>query len=395
MKRFALAALIWCAAPGWAAESPRPAVPVLALLAPTTGKQASIGKRVVALVALALDGQRVRVVVFDTAVSPTTAAMSAVASGASLVLGPVGAKETAEVAAALAPTRLSMISLSGVSGSDGPPRRLRGRTGTAEEVQAICERVATLSGARIALVAPDGSDGDEAAIALTGCLTGRGEALDRVVRFSPAQRDLGRVVEELAQGAARPQPPTRSSGPWPAPPRAGRAFATAGPRPTVLVLAVTSGQAAALLPALAVRGWFEEPSPLRIFATGSFEGPELATAASHLGAVSVVERCPWNDQRDVARDFVERFETAFGEPPTRFDAEVFDAARMVDAGRAALPPGVTSPEAWTKAILRQGQLEGVCGELSWTAQGTIAHPLPLWSIDADGALFPRAASWDD
>ena len=396
MRAAALAMLLCCSARAGAAEPPRPvAVPVLAVLAPTTGKQAAIGKRVVDLVALAMAGSRMRVMVFDTAVSPAAAADAAVAAGASLVLGPVGARETAEVAQALAPTRLTMLSLSGVAGGEKRPRRLRGRTAMSDEIEAICERVSTMEGARIGLLAPEGLEGDEAAAALTGCLTARGIALQRWVRFAPAQRDFGRTVEALEQGAARPQPPQRPSSGWPAPPRAGKVVASSGGRPTVLVAVASSGQAAALLPALAVRGWFDEPAPLRIFGTGSWEGAEVATAARYLGAVSVVERCPWNDQREVARDFADRFEERFSEPPTRFDAEVFDAALMVEAGMRALPPGVAGPEAWTAAMLAQTDLEGVCGSLSWSAGGRLFHPLLLWSVDADGALFPRAASWDD
>ena len=103
--RALLAALLLAALPADAAEAPAPAVPVLALLAPTTGKQAAIGKRVVSLVSLALAGSRIRVMVFDTAPSPRAAAERAVEAGASLVLGPVGALETEEVARALAPMR--------------------------------------------------------------------------------------------------------------------------------------------------------------------------------------------------------------------------------------------------------------------------------------------------
>ena len=102
MRRAALLAALLLAMPSaHAAPPPGPAVPVLALLAPTTGKQAAIGKRVVSLVSLALTGSRIRVVVFDTAPSARAAAERAVEAGASLVLGPVGALETEEVARAL------------------------------------------------------------------------------------------------------------------------------------------------------------------------------------------------------------------------------------------------------------------------------------------------------
>ncbi len=396
MSRAAIvAALLLAGLPAQGAEPPAATVPILALLAPTTGKQAAIGKRVVSLVSLALAGSRIKVVVFDTAPSPRAAAERAVEAGASLVLGPVGALETEEVARALEPTRLSMLALSGVASEGAPPRRLRGRTAPAAELHAICERVAPVEGARIAMVAPEGEAGDEAVQAFAGCLTERGVALSRLVRFPSAQRDFGRTVAALEQGGTRLQAPAHGQEGWPSPPRAGRVAATAGGRPTVLVALATAGQGAALLPALGVRGWFDEPTPLRIFGTGSWEGPELATAASLLGHLSVVESCPWNDQRDAAREFVDRFEGAFSELPSRFDAEVYDAATMADRGRAALPAGVASPEAWAAAILSQREVEGVCGLLSWSPNGVLSHPLQLWSVDADGELFPRASSWDD
>jgi hypothetical protein len=370
-------------------------VPVLALLAPTTGKQAAIGKRVVSLVSLALAGSRVRLVVFDTGPSPRAAAERAVASGASLVLGPVGALETEEVARTLASTRLSMLSLSGVVGDGVAPKRLRGRTAPADELRAICERVAPLEGARIAMVAPEGAAGDEAVEAFAGCLTERGVALSRLVRFPGAQRDFGRTVTELEQGSSRLKAPLHEQAGWPEAPRASGVTGGQRGRPTVLVALATAGQGAALLPALGVKGWFDEPTPLRLFGTGSWEGPELATAASFLGHLSVVESCPWNDQRAAARTFVERFEGAFSEPPTRFDAEVYDAAMMADRGRAALAAGNAAPEAWAAAILAQREVEGVCGTLSWSPAGVLSHPLQLWSVDADGEMFPRASSWDD
>ena len=396
MRRAALlAALLLVMPSAHAATPPGPAVPVLALLAPTTGKQAAIGKRVVSLVSLALTGSRIRVVVFDTAPSARAAAERAVEAGASLVLGPVGALETEEVARALAPTRLSMLSLSGVAGKGLPPKRLRGRTAPADELRAICDRVAPLDGARIAMVAPEGEAGDEAVEAFAGCLTGRGVALSRLVRFPAAQRDFGRTVAALEQGSARLQAPAQMQAGWPLPPRATRGAAATSGRPTVLVAVATAGQGAALLPALGVKGWFDEPTPLRLFGTGSWEGPELATAASFLGHLSVVESCPWNDQRDASRAFVDRFEGAFSEPPTRFDAEVYDAATMADRGRASLPAGVASPEAWAAAILAQREVDGVCGALSWSPEGVLSHPLQLWSVDADGEMFPRGSAWDD
>ena len=390
-----LAALLLGPLPAQGAEAPAPAVPVLALLAPTTGKQAAIGKRVVSLVSLALAGSRVRLVVFDTGPSPRAAAERAVASGASLVLGPVGALETEEVARTLASTRLSMLSLSGVVGDGVAPKRLRGRTAPADELRAICERVAPLEGARIAMVAPEGAAGDEAVEAFAGCLTERGVALSRLVRFPAAQRDFGRTVTELEQGSSRLKAPLHEQAGWPEAPRASGVTGGQRGRPTVLVALATAGQGAALLPALGVKGWFDEPTPLRLFGTGSWEGPELATAASFLGHLSVVESCPWNDQRDAARTFVERFEGAFSEPPTRFDAEVYDAAMMADRGRAALAAGNAAPEAWAAAILAQREVEGVCGTLSWSPAGVLSHPLQLWSVDADGEMFPRASSWDD
>ena len=391
----ALTALLLAALPAQGAELPGPAVPVLALLAPTTGKQAAIGKRVVSLVSLALAGSRIRVVVFDTAPSARAAAERAVEAGASLVLGPVGALETEEVARTLAPTRLSMLSLSGVAGDGRAPKRMRGRTAPADELRAICERVAPIEGVRIALIAPEGAAGDEAVAAFAGCLTERGVALSRLVRFPSAQRDFGRTVAALEQGGPRLQAPEHGQAGWPEAPRAAGGMAAASGRPTVLVALATAGQGAALLPALGVKGWFDEPTPLRLFGTGSWEGPELATAASFLAHVSVVESCPWNDQRDAARDFVDRFEGAFAELPTRFDAEVYDAATMANRGRAALPAGVASPEAWAAAILAQREVDGVCGRLSWSPAGVLSHPLQLWSLDADGEMFPRASSWDD
>jgi hypothetical protein len=199
----------------------------------------------------------------------------------------------------------------------------------------------------------------------------------------------------LEQGSSRLKAPLHGQAGWPEAPRASGVTGGQSGRPTVLVALATAGQGAALLPALGVKGWFDEPTPLRLFGTGSWEGPELATAASFLGHLSVVESCPWNDQRDAARTFVERFEGAFSEPPTRFDAEVYDAAMMADRGRAALAAGNAAPEAWAAAILAQREVEGVCGTLSWSPAGVLSHPLQLWSVDADGEMFPRASSWDD
>jgi hypothetical protein len=71
------------------------------------------------------------------------------------------------------------------------------------------------------------------------------------------------------------------------------------------------------------------------------------------------------------------------------------AATMADRGRAALAVGNASPEAWAAAILAQREVEGVCGTLYWSPAGVLSHPLQLWSVDADGEMFPRASSWDD
>ena len=393
LRAVATALLLVVCLSGAAAPSER--APLLALLAPTTGKQAAIGQRVVALVAMALEGRPVRVQVFDTGPSASAAAQQAVDAGASLVLGPVGALETAEVAGALAPSRLSMVSLSGVDGLEDAPRRLRGRVSRGDELRSICRRLADRPPVRVALLVPDGPEGDEAAAQFTRCMTASDRPLAQLLRLGPLPRDAGRAVEALAQGGGRLASPGRSGAAWPEPPKTGRTRAPSAGRPEVLVAVATAAQGSALLPALGIRGWFDGEQPLRIYGTGEWEGPELATAAAFLSNLSVVERCAWSDPRDVSRAFADRFEARFGEPPTRFDAEVFDAVMQVEAGRATLPSGVASPERWAEAILRAEGTEGVCGDLSWSKTGAIDRPLPLWSVDGDGALYPRAAAWDD
>lgn len=387
------AGLLWATLSASAAPAER--TPLLALLAPTSGKQAAIGKRVVEVVAMALDGHPVRVQVFDTAPSAALAAEQAISSGASLVLGPVGSIESLEVARALAPSRLTMVSLSGVDGFEEAPKRLRARVSVGDELRSICNHLAARPPARVALLVPEGSTGDEAAMQFSQCLTQANRPLSQVVRMGPSPRDAGRAVEALERGANRLARPEPAKNGWPAPPTPGGAHAPRSGRAQVLVAVASAAQGSALLPALGVRGWFEGDEPLRIYGTGDWEGPELATAARYLSNLSVVERCAWNDPRDTAHDFVERFEARFGELPTRFDAEVFDAVSLVEEGRAALPAGTASPERWAQAVQAVSEREGVCGDLAWTAAGAIGHPLPLWSVDGDGALYPRAAAWDD
>jgi ABC-type branched-subunit amino acid transport system substrate-binding protein len=359
--------------------------PVVVLLAPLSGPRAELGRRVVETLRMALaTAPPHRMLVLDTAESPASAVASAARAGATVVIGPVGALESAAAIEAASSTRLVVATLAGVRGLERPPRAVRLRLSVSDEVEAAC---AAITGdpalLRVAAIAPSDAYGDEALATLVTCLAEAGRPLQRFARYEPGGRDFARAIEGLRGGARLEQPAAA----WSTPPGSRSTRRGTREAPDALVVLDDDAVVAAALPFFELEGWLgaRAESSVALFGVSDWAGPRLEQVSALAAGASVPVRCALRDGRAEAESFSQAFERATGEAPTTFDAEVFDAGTLVRLALAAMPSGASTPDAFAQALAGVPGFAGVCGRTSFES-GAIRRNLRVVELGGDGIV---------
>lgn len=364
--------------------------PLIGLLAPLTGDDAAIGRRIVRAAQFAI-GPRASVAleVFDSADDPVAALGQATAAGAVAVLGPLMPWRIDAVLAARAPSDIPIFLLSSVAGVEDASRGVyRLRTSPADQATGLAGVVLSdpQGPRRFALFAPDDSYGDEAVLAFVAAASEWGGVVDRVVRYAAGEVDVGDAAEELV-GLRRTELVVPAN-PWREPPSARR-VRRAGERtmPDAVFVPDDVEQVVSIVPFLAFHGWRTGASDeVGLLGLSGWSGPELSFVGDLVAGAFVVQVYDADDYRPAAEAFGLEFRVRFAETPEAFDAQVYDAAKFV-AEAIASTASPDNPSELRRAA-STATWSGACGTMRVNAAGGVERDLGLWQVDAGGSLYP-------
>lgn len=333
------------AAPETAATAASPAArhearqPV-ALLAPLSGPNSTVGRSIANAVDLALAegaGRRLRVTTYDTGEDPAAAARDALAAGHRLLLGPLLAEDVRVVAPLARAAGVPLISFSNDAGVAGQGVYLLGLT-PAQSIERVVVHARGQGVERFAALVPAGRYGERAREALA----------------SAVQRSGGQVV------AVRSYP--RSPG-------AARAAARllGGGAQAVLI---ADGARVAAEVAPAIRG-------VRILGTELWAAePGLAGLNALHGAWFAAAPTAGFDQ------FRPRYRARFEDDPYRLASLGYDAAQLAAALAGSWPAGQPFPE----ASLRSRRFDGLDGPFRFWRDGVADRGLDVLEVGPGGTI---------
>jgi ABC-type branched-subunit amino acid transport system substrate-binding protein len=334
----------------------------LGVLLPLSGARRELGQRALRALQMALDGASdVQLAVMDTGGDAQKAAAATdalLAEGAVALLGPVGTQEARAAAGAVAARELAYAPLCPrpLEPSPGP---LYLRLGPTEEALALAAFAAADLGAkRAAMLVPDTAYGKELAQAFAAAFRAQG----------------GQVVVEVSLDAHGKQ----------AQAAAKRLVAHTSPPLDALLFPASPAVALHVLPYLQAAGLTFRRAPDspgvqllsgRLWAQGSVVDP-LAGLTENAVFTSA-----WDAQgSERAAAFARAFQARFAEPPTDFEAEVYDAAMLVvGAVRAGLGP-LASRSRVLRVLQQLGATEGVTGVFAFGPGGVAPRPAHLLTV---------------
>ncbi|RDC59925.1 hypothetical protein HME9302_01122 [Alteripontixanthobacter maritimus] len=164
----------------------------IALLVPTTGRNASVGLSIANAATMALldtNAANLRITTYDTATGASSAAARAMADGNALVLGPLMPENVAPVLAQAKPAGVTVLAFSN-DGSVARPDVFM--LGQAPE-QSIARTVAYArerGSQRFAAILPEGGYGDRAEAALSAALLETGATFVRTERYARSNTSI-------------------------------------------------------------------------------------------------------------------------------------------------------------------------------------------------------------
>ncbi len=374
------------------ASSQSASTPAVALLAPLSGDHAEFGRRAARAVMMATrDSPTARVLVFDTVeAGPEAALAAALAESVVAVIGPVGELESRAVIAARGSEDTPLFTLCSVHGIEHEgPGVFRLRTSAADQAQALAGAVLAEYEARtFAVLAPDDAYGSEATFSFVRAVTAYGGTIDRVVRYETGEPDVSDPVGVLTGGQSfRLDVP---DDPWRDEPES-RVRSDQGDRshPDALFIPEYADQVAAILPHLQFRGWVAAVGgpDVQLLGSSGWRGPLVEAVGDLAAGAQVVQVYHPDDQRPHAEAFALEYQVRYGEEPTEFDAQVFDAAAFVLRAVDAAGPN-PPPDAVTQAAFDAAPHEGACGRMWVSDDGGVVRDLGLWEVDGGGFFYP-------
>lgn len=366
--------------------------PLVALLAPMSGDDASFGRRVARAVQFPIGTRAaVRVEVFDAGEDPAAAYAEAVEAGAVAIIGPVHAWRTEAVLQARRDDDPPLFVLSSVDGVESAAQGVfRMRTSPGDQAEALVGVVLADANAplRIAIFAPDDSYGQEALQAFVAGAAAWGGVVDRVVRYPvDPDEDLTPFVAALA-GQRRVELVVPVD-PWRTAPRSrDRNGAGLRERPDALFLPDYADRVADIAPFLAFHEWRggAVSDDVALLGLSGWVGPELEWVGDLVAGATLTQVWDPQDMRPAAEAFSLEFRVRYADEPTAFDAQLADAAAFVAAAveQAGAP--------WSADIVRAAALAlerpGACGTMRLDAEGGVERELGLWQVDGSGNRYP-------
>lgn len=346
---------------------------VVGVLLPLTGPQERFGlaARDALELAIAASGERVTLIYRDTAGDADKARAAALelvhTERVAAILGPVGRKETAEVAKIARFWEVPTIVLASAVGEAGsaattPPGGpsvavlargsvdpvVRARTSPTELAEATARTARTDLGLqRVAILHPDSDAGRELASAFQAELERLGGVIVRQVAYDPQAKDSDPAICALLQITACTKPTKK------------------GPRADFDALFLP-GDAATVrrwVPKLAYWGIKPKRVPgqagrVQLLGTSGWNQPTVIDRGEHLTDNAVFADV-WSPDDEAAQDLQKRFYARFQRRPSAFQAEVWDAAGLLVAAVGEVGDGASADATRVGVDVRQA----ILGEL--------------------------------
>ncbi len=359
--------------------TPSTARPIVAVLLPLSGPSAPLGRALLNAAELAtfdIGNDSFTLLPRDTGGTPegaTTAAQSALAAGASLILGPVFATEVPAVAQVARPANVNVVALSNDRTVAGPGVFVMGVS-----PQGQIARVVTFATSRglhsFAALLPNNSFGSVVEDAFRSSAAAAGAQIAIVVHYDPGA-DATDAVRRLAAfqanggGAPAAQVPT---------PQSQNGDAAAPPAPSA-----ATGFDAVLMPdfgdrLLSIAPLLPyddiDPAQVRFLGSALWEDPRVTRESSLAGG--------WFAAPPPAAraDFVTRYQSVYGQPPPRLATLAYDATALA----AVLARSANGPDFSAPAISNPNGFAGTDGIFRFRSDGTAERGLAVLEVHRDG-----------
>lgn len=349
------------------------------LLLPLSGRDAGLGRAMLDAAQLAVfdfGDDQFTLLPFDTEESGAAlAAQQALDRGAQLILGPLFARQVAEVAAAAAPRGVAVVTFSNDVSVAGPSVLVMGLP-PSQAVRRVVDYARTQGVDRFAALLPDDVNGGRIADVVRDAVSASGGTIVRLDRYAASTTDFTPAVRTVAEFEARrartvavEEDGGRNTD---AKRRAAKLATTRDVDYQALVIA-ESGQRlrnmAALIP------YYDIDTPrIRLLGPSSWEDPALGREPSLVGA--------WFAAPDPAgrKPFEDRFRAAFGRGAPRLAALSYDAS-----GLAAILARLDGRTDFSVQALRNPSgFSGIEGLFRFGDDGVIERGLSVMEIGLRG-----------
>ena len=177
----------------------------VALLVPTTGRDAGIGQSIADAANMAVldtGGDQIRVTIYDTAPGARAAADRALTDGAELILGPLLSDNVAEVAPVARARNVPVIAFTNDVEAAGDGVFIMGFT-PSQSIGRVISYAAAQGARRFALMAPDSLYGSRAGDAFAEAVRRAGGTVTGTQRYSGSQPSVNAAARALV-GAGEP-----------------------------------------------------------------------------------------------------------------------------------------------------------------------------------------------
>ncbi|HTP83762.1 MAG TPA: penicillin-binding protein activator [Alphaproteobacteria bacterium] len=372
--------------------------PVVALLLPLSGPNAGLGRALLDAASLAtfdIGGDSFVLLPRDTAGTPegaASAAQSAIAAGARMIVGPLFAAEVPAVAGVARPANVNIVSLSNDRTVAGPGVFVIGLS-----PQGQIERVVGFAASRglhsFAALVPNNSFGSVVEDAFRRSIQATGSNIALIDHYDPGA-DATPVVRRLAGYAGRvANAPSSRGGFQEGDDDAARDQSQPATAP---VAAGSGGLDAVLLPDFGDRllsiapllPYYDvDPAQVRFLGTALWEDPRVTREPALNGG--------WFAAPPPAAraDFVKRYQGVYGQAPPRLATLAYDATALA----AVLARGPNGPDFSAEAIGNPNGYAGTDGIFRFRSDGTAERGLAVLEVQRDGfkVISPAAEDFRD
>lgn len=356
--------------------SPAASGPIkVGLLIPLSGPNADLGKSMLEAAQLALfttGSERLTLVPRDSvgnAEGAAAAARSAIAEGASLIIGPLLAVEVEAVKPVARDAHVNVLAFSTATQLAGGNIFLMGflpRQEVVREVSFARERGMS----RFAALAPNTQYGHLMTDALREAASSSGASVDKIEYFDPRSGDTAGAIKRLLPPAGANPPGNVAAG--------SASF-------DALLLPEGDGPLKDIAHQLKAGGL--DTAKVRLLGSGLWDDPSVGGEPGLYGGWFAAS------PPEIRREFESRYQATYGHPAPRLASLAFDAAAL-----AAVLAKSGGPEPFSReAILNPSGFTGVDGLFRFTPQGLVQRGLAVLEVEPQGnvVVSPAPQSFQD